>query len=50
MYIRKGEVGSYITRYVHIGIASHARGHWFKSSIAHHEAKGNLLTTCISEI
>ncbi len=27
-------MGVYTPRYVHIGVASHARGHWLKSSTA----------------
>ena len=34
MYFKKKDFGGYYTS-VHYVIASHARGHWFKSSTAH---------------
>jgi len=38
MYFEKKHFGGYCTS-VHSMIASHARGHWFKSSTAHHKIR-----------
>ncbi len=38
MYLEENDLGGYQTS-VHSMIASHARGHWFKSSTAHYETR-----------
>jgi hypothetical protein len=38
MYLNENDFGGYLTS-VHFMIASHARGHWFKSSTAHQEIR-----------